>query len=356
MTAGAAAWAVMTAPAPEAPLTTSNRSPVRVNGPASPLAFTAKTFEDSYALEPKNGSATPAAFTAKAFEVAYAQMQPLMEPGFSLGVPAKPLAQSAPMPASFAWGAAEPSRAPAIVLASVPAPAVADAEDDPEDPEAETVIAKAAPLPLPRPSEFRLPVPGGPRIAMEAPRRRGVPAVAQAAPADDRNFFEKLFGSQPKQNNGPQLAYAAPQDELLMRGPLQRVTPAPSTATAGTAIYDIASRTVHLPSGEKLEAHSGLGDRKDDIRYVRERMKGPTPPHTYDLTLRETLFHGVQAIRLTPVGGTAAIYGRDGLLAHTFMLGPGGDSNGCVSIRDYDRFLQAFMRGEIKRLVVVASL
>jgi hypothetical protein len=48
--------------------------------------------------------------------------------------------------------------------------------------------------------------------------------------------------------------------------------------------------------------------------------------------------------------------GRSGLLAHSFMLGPKGDSNGCVSIRDYDRFLKAFNDGEINRLVVVPSL
>jgi hypothetical protein len=38
------------------------------------------------------------------------------------------------------------------------------------------------------------------------------------------------------------------------------------------------------------------------------------------------------------------------------MLGPEGDSNGCVSIRNYDRFLKAFSDGEINRLVVVPSL
>jgi hypothetical protein len=38
------------------------------------------------------------------------------------------------------------------------------------------------------------------------------------------------------------------------------------------------------------------------------------------------------------------------------MLGPNGDSNGCVSIKDYDGFLAAFQRGEIKHLVVVSSL
>jgi hypothetical protein len=38
------------------------------------------------------------------------------------------------------------------------------------------------------------------------------------------------------------------------------------------------------------------------------------------------------------------------------MLGPRGDSNGCVSFRDYNAFLKAFRNGEIKRLAVVASL
>jgi len=38
------------------------------------------------------------------------------------------------------------------------------------------------------------------------------------------------------------------------------------------------------------------------------------------------------------------------------MLGPEGDSNGCVSIRDFDRFLAAFEHGKIKRLVVVPTL
>jgi hypothetical protein len=38
------------------------------------------------------------------------------------------------------------------------------------------------------------------------------------------------------------------------------------------------------------------------------------------------------------------------------MLGPNGDSNGCVSIKDYERFLKAFQNGEIRRLVVVRSI
>jgi hypothetical protein len=38
------------------------------------------------------------------------------------------------------------------------------------------------------------------------------------------------------------------------------------------------------------------------------------------------------------------------------MLGPNGDSNGCVSIRDYERFLKAYSDGEITRLVVVPNI
>jgi hypothetical protein len=38
------------------------------------------------------------------------------------------------------------------------------------------------------------------------------------------------------------------------------------------------------------------------------------------------------------------------------MLGPNGDSNGCVSFKDYEAFLKAFQDGKITRLAVVAKL
>jgi hypothetical protein len=126
----------------------------------------------------------------------------------------------------------------------------------------------------------------------------------------------------------------------------------PSDADGHTAIYDIAAHTVYLPNGQRLEAHSGLGRRLDDPRYVSEKDLGPTPPNVYNLSLREELFHGVHAIRLNPVGG-GNMFGRDGMLAHTYMLGHNGQSNGCVSFKDYPRFLNAFLSGEINRLVVV---
>lgn len=122
-----------------------------------------------------------------------------------------------------------------------------------------------------------------------------------------------------------------------------------------TAIYDIAARKVYMPNGRTLEAHSGLGSHMDDPRYVSERDRGPTPPNVYDLSLRGETFHGVRALRLTPVGG-GNMFGRDGMLAHSYMLGPNGQSNGCVSFTDYPAFLNAYLNGEVTRLVVVDHL
>ena len=122
-----------------------------------------------------------------------------------------------------------------------------------------------------------------------------------------------------------------------------------------TAIYDISAHKVYLPNGGRLEAHSGLGEYIDDVRFVHLRSRGPTPPNVYELKLRESPFHGVQAIRLNPLDG-GKMYGRDGILAHPFMLGPNGQSNGCVSLKDYPAFLNAYLRGEISRLIVVQRL
>jgi len=119
-----------------------------------------------------------------------------------------------------------------------------------------------------------------------------------------------------------------------------------------TAIYDISAKVVYLPNGDKLEAHSGLGANLDDPRSISLKDRGVTPPNVYDLTLRKQLFHGVQAIRLIPAD-EGKMFGRDGILAHSYMLGPNGQSNGCVSFSNYSAFLNAFLKGEIDRLVVV---
>jgi Protein of unknown function (DUF2778) len=122
-----------------------------------------------------------------------------------------------------------------------------------------------------------------------------------------------------------------------------------------TAIYDITARVVYLPGGRRLEAHSGLGGFMDSPRHVHLRMRGATPPNVYNLTLREQLFHGVRAIRLNPVDDSR-MHGRDGILAHSYMLGPNGQSNGCVSFSNYPEFLNAFLKGEVTRLAVVERL
>jgi hypothetical protein len=131
--------------------------------------------------------------------------------------------------------------------------------------------------------------------------------------------------------------------------------PQSDEAPTKMAYYDITAKTVYMPNGERLEAHSGLGRFMDDPRQVHRRMHGATPPNTYRLKLREALFHGVRAIRLTP-DNEDEMFGRDGILAHTYMLGPSGQSNGCVSFKDYNKFLQAFLRGEVERMVVVTRL
>lgn len=196
-------------------------------------------------------------------------------------------------------------------------------------------------------SELSEPLPHVNRASIPLPRPR--PAAAeqqvQLAQSDDRTLIQKLAGF-----FHPQLllASATPEDGLSAAA----INPA-VVGEKSTAVYVISDRTVYLPSGTRLEAHSGLGVTKDDPRHVADKNVGATPPAVYELKPREQLFHGVQALRMNPVGGDTL--GRDGLLVHSFMLGPDGDSNGCVSIRDYDRFLTAFQRGEITRLIVVPT-
>lgn len=233
-------------------------------------------------------------------------------------------------------------------------------------------IADEAPLPPPRPPELGLnPTASAPdnHVAQQTRRPAG-----PAGPVDSRNIFEKLLGlGQPSApavaSKAPEnrVASVAPEAHTTFTAPEGRVTGRPlfgffgppTAPVAGydqwTAVYDISARTVYLPDGTRLEAHSGYGDKLDDPRYVSERMRGATPPNVYALEPREGSFHGVQALRLTPVGD-GPLFGRAGLLAHPYMLGPDGQSNGCVSFKDYDAFLRAYQSGQVKKLVVVSRL
>ncbi len=145
------------------------------------------------------------------------------------------------------------------------------------------------------------------------------------------------------------LAYAKPDSPAGGGGVFGNLFTKPGS---GVAVYDISAKTVYMPDGSRLEAHSGLGSMADQPRYANRKNAGPTPPHTYDLRLRESRFHGVEALRLTPIDGKNK-YGRDGFLAHTYLLRGGrAELSGCVAFKDYARFLAAFKKGKIKRLVV----
>jgi hypothetical protein len=191
--------------------------------------------------------------------------------------------------------------------------------------------------------------------AIPLPRARPVlanlqPAGSDPAPvsSDNRTMFEKLADLVPMRFT---LASLTPGDGLLG----ERKDLSALGYDGQTAVYDISAQIVYLPNGTKLEAHSGLGSLMDNPAHINQRMVGATPPNVYDLKPREKLFHGVAALRMTPVGENE-MHGRTGLLVHSYMLGPNGDSNGCVSIKEYDRFLAAYTNGDVKRLVVVPSL
>ncbi len=182
-------------------------------------------------------------------------------------------------------------------------------------------------------------------------------AILSIASSDRQSMTEKLWGKGSSSHN-PVLAYASADASVTgsigrEQNPMLGGSP---PYDRDTAVYDITAHTVYLPDGTKLEAHSGLGPSMDDPHSARIRMHGVTPPHIYTLKPRESLFHGVPALRLTPIGGEEAVFGREGLLAHSFMLGPNGASNGCVSFRDYSAFLSAYHNQGIRKLAVVARV
>ncbi|RUW35673.1 MAG: DUF2778 domain-containing protein [Mesorhizobium sp.] len=232
----------------------------------------------------------------------------------------------------------------------------------------------------PEQNATRKPDPAKPQATQAAKPQAARPEPAKPEPAVDtaegpqslrslRSSEQALPGVQGSKpvNAGPakrgkaqpseMLAYAKP--DTPERGGLGRAFGSlfngPSTGN-GVAVYDISAGTVYMPDGSKLEAHSGFGSMVDQPRFVNRKNVGPTPPDTYNLSMRESRFHGVEAIRLTPTSGKNK-YGRDGLLAHTYMLRGGrAESNGCVVFKDYHRFLAAYKKGKIKRLVVVPRL
>lgn len=265
-------------------------------------------------------------------------------------------------------------QAQTLASAGPSAPTNTVAAATPPMPPEKPALDKSTTVAMTDPVAFPFPLPA-PRPFFQPPR---APQVAEAKPSAPAAPFDKVApetadDAKPAAPASAQLAYApaaAPNGDATgdtgggFFGGLfsSRTTPsAPAPSVAGrigrgdrVAVYDISAGVVYMPNGEKLEAHSGVGHMRDNPRYTNVRMLGPTPPATYALTLREAPFHGVDAIRLTPVSGST--FGRDGFLAHTYMLRNRGDSNGCVVFADYDRFLRAFKRNEVKQLVVVPKL
>lgn len=246
---------------------------------------------------------------------------------------------------------------PAEAPKAVQAPKLAEAAK-PKISAPATKLALNAPVPAPKEAEAddRTAKASGSPVRDMAQRAKA--AVMSIASNEKQSMVEKLWGKQPAA--GGFLAYAS-ADASVTGSIIDTRSQNPMMGGAPpydrqTAVYDIAAKTVYLPDGTRLEAHSGLGSKMDDVRYSHVRMQGVTPPHIYELKPREALFHGVPALRLTPLGGEEKIHGRDGLLAHTYMLGPSGQSNGCVSFKDYYAFLDAYNNKGIRRLAVLAKV
>ncbi|MCO5730272.1 DUF2778 domain-containing protein [Rhizobium sp. SSA_523] len=236
-------------------------------------------------------------------------------------------------PSNVAWDANPPGNAAdgEIEIADLQSPAelaVAEATGPSED----NSLPMAGPLPIVRPPANALAMAIAPSAVK--PSTRAKPAIVEEDEDEDATTA---------------LAFAKPEN------PMKRTAPSVPWPDRGTkiAVYDITAGKVFMPNGSVLEAHSGIGSMRDNPKFTHVKMRGPTPPGTYRLSMREKLFHGVAAIRLTPTDGIAP-QGRTGLLAHTYLLrSRPGDSHGCVAFANYDKFLKAFQRGEVTHMIIV---
>ena len=266
-------------------------------------------------------------------------------PQVAVATPAAPLPSAVPpvQTASLESDAIVPSVPSATPQPKPASPAVGDAApvvpaDAPPQPRPEQALE--VPLPTMRPIvTARLEA----APADKVPEPRPAPVVAAVAPATDGLDLpdsaplpafrpQRAVRSMPARGPQPsssryELAYASPETTKSESddsgGFLSHIFGSGRSrlpgAGSGVAVYSIKDATVYLPNGDKLEAHSGMGRMTDNPRYADEKMRGPTPPNVYNLTMREHLFHGVEAVRMLPADGRNK-FGRDGFLAHTYML------------------------------------
>ena len=194
----------------------------------------------------------------------------------------------------------------------------------------------------------------------ELPEEGPLPSAKPHQLPTSKPVVAAAAADQPNKENttGNMLAYAKPDIPVTtddgIGGWFSRKSKLPGPGSR-IAVYVIEDAVVHMPNGDKLRAHSGRGHMRDNPKYVHVKNQGATPPNVYSLRMREARFHGVEAIRMTPVG-SAPMFNRDGFLTHTYLLRRRGDSSGCVVFENYDRFLNAFKRGDVKTLVVVPSM
>lgn len=246
-----------------------------------------------------------------------------------------------------------------------------DSSSDDADDSMGMVAEDDIPVPTPAPAQSQMlaAAPAAPSD-QELPRSGPLPgmrpgtALASAGTDSKPNALAAIAAVAPQRggkadddsdNKPTALAFARPDNPMRDDAPARVAPSAPNWPGIGTkvAIFDMTAGTVHLPDGSTLEAHSGIGNMRDNPSFAHVKMRGPTPPGTYKLSMRESLFHGVAAIRLTPIDGKAPL-GRTGLLAHSYLLRSRlGDSHGCVAFAQYDKFLAAFRRGEINYMVIV---
>jgi hypothetical protein len=246
-----------------------------------------------------------------------------------------------------------------VEMASIEQTALEDTDEEAED--GLSIAEENIPVPAPAPQQQLQAALSGSALPKDGPLPVIRPSFGTDAKPAKPNALAAIAAVAPQKQDKPAdekptvLAFARPDNP--MRDDSSRPSPsvpAPNWPGIGTkvAVYDISGGVVYMPNGTKLEAHSGIGKMRDNPDFTHVSMRGPTPPGTYKLSMRESLFHGVAAIRLTPVDGKAP-QGRNGLLAHSFLLRVRGDSHGCVAFAEYDRFLKAFQRGEVTHMVIV---
>lgn len=275
----------------------------------------------------------------------------------------QPVTSAEKPPTQLAYAAPSQSAVAGTAFSALMATSLEDDPSDLQDADTDTADVSAdmpdyedtpvsGPLPQLRPRDMQAKKPEA------EPEKSGITQLQDGAEAEIKDTAKADVRETPKPQK---VAFVRPDNPAADRSggglgqTLRNMFGGGARAGNGVAVYDISAARVYMPDGSVLEAHSGIGKMADNPRYVTVKMNGPTPPHTYNLRMRETRFHGVEAIRMLPIDGKNK-HGRDGFLTHSYLLrGKRAESHGCVAFADYPRFLAAFKQGKVKQIVVVPS-